>query len=100
MTRLQGVHLEMKSGERNTMSGGRTTQRREAVLVTVSNRLPVTLRRGPNGPERVRSSGGLVAAFAPILEDRGGVWIGWPGLELRPGESVSAMCVPSTFETK
>ncbi len=71
------------------MPDDRTRERRESGLVTVSNRLPVTLRRGPRGPERVRSSGGLVAAFEPILEDRGGLWIGWPGLELRPGESVS-----------
>ncbi|NIM51719.1 MAG: glycosyltransferase [Gemmatimonadales bacterium] len=63
--------------------------RRKALLVTVSNRLPVTLRRGARGPERVRSSGGLVAAFEPMLEHRGGVWVGWPGLELRPGESLS-----------
>ncbi|UCF40740.1 MAG: trehalose-6-phosphate synthase, partial [Gemmatimonadota bacterium] len=67
------------------MPDGRTKERREAALVTVSNRLPVTLRRGPRGPERIRSSGGLVAAFGPILEDRGGLWIGWPGIELRPG---------------
>ncbi len=71
------------------MSSTNATPHRKAVLVTVSNRLPVTVRRGPRGPERVRSSGGLVAAFEPMLEQRGGLWIGWPGLELRPGESVS-----------
>ncbi len=59
-------------------------------LVVVSNRLPVTLRRGPGGPERIRSTGGLVAAFEPVLERRGGTWIGWPGLELRRGETLSA----------
>jgi trehalose 6-phosphate synthase/phosphatase len=88
----------MKPGGRKSMPDGRAKEQRDAALVTVSNRLPVTLRRGPSGPERVRSSGGLVAAFAPILEDRGGVWIGWPGLELRPGESVSASDDPYHLE--
>lgn len=25
-------------------------------------------------------TGGLVTALAPVLEDRGGIWVGWPGL--------------------
>ncbi|GAJ01014.1 unnamed protein product, partial [marine sediment metagenome] len=25
------------------------------------------------------SPGGLVTALAPVLRDKGGVWIGWPG---------------------
>jgi trehalose-6-phosphate synthase len=58
-------------------------------LIVVSNRLPVTVRRGPAGPERIRTTGGLVAALAPPLERRAGVWIGWPGTELRPGERVT-----------
>jgi trehalose 6-phosphate synthase/phosphatase len=59
------------------------------MLVTLSNRLPVTLRRGQRGAERVRSSGGLVAAFEPLLTERGGLWVGWPGTELRAGETLS-----------
>ncbi len=49
-------------------------------LVIASNRLPCTLeRRG--GSWRVRAgSGGLITAMAPVLKDRGGVWIGWPGV--------------------
>lgn len=48
-------------------------------LVIVSNRLPVSL--GRDGEEwRVRpSSGGLVAALAPLLRVQGGLWVGWPG---------------------
>ena len=63
--------------------------RHRSKLVTVSNRLPVTVRRGPRGSERVRSTGGLVAAFEPLLEDRGGLWVGWPGTDLRDGETLS-----------
>jgi trehalose 6-phosphate synthase len=46
----------------------------------VSNRLPVVLRKEERGPwNAVPGSGGLVTALAPVLRDRGGLWIGWPG---------------------
>ena len=54
----------------------------------VSNRLPVTLQRSASGLEQRRSTGGLVGALEPVLSRRGGSWIGWPGLKLRPGESL------------
>lgn len=51
-------------------------------LILVSNRLPVTLRRGRSGDlEIVRSSGGLVSALEPIHRDGDGLWIGNPGAE-------------------
>jgi trehalose 6-phosphate synthase len=50
-------------------------------LVIVSNRLPVVLDRGDEGRWRAKpGSGGLVTALAPVLRDRGGLWIGWPGV--------------------
>jgi trehalose 6-phosphate synthase/phosphatase len=70
-------------------------------LIVVSNRLPVSLRRvgAPGGPESTtragetlprsgakttwrteKSAGGLQSALGPILEERGGLWIGWPGM--------------------
>jgi trehalose 6-phosphate synthase len=49
-------------------------------LIIVSNRLPIVLTRDAEGRWQVESgSGGLVTAMAPVLRDRGGVWIGWPG---------------------
>ncbi|GIW42577.1 MAG: bifunctional alpha,alpha-trehalose-phosphate synthase (UDP-forming)/trehalose-phosphatase [Candidatus Binatia bacterium] len=57
-------------------------------LVIVSNRLPVTVLRGPRGLEGRRSSGGLVSALEPVLLRHGGRWIGWAGAELRSGEDV------------
>jgi trehalose 6-phosphate synthase/phosphatase len=63
--------------------------RRRPQLVVVANRLPVTLRRGPQGTERVRSSGGLVTAFESMMAKHGGTWVGWPGTELREGETLS-----------
>jgi len=55
-------------------------------LAVVSNRLPFTYHEGPQGIERTRSSGGLVAALDPVLRKRGGAWIGWPGGALPEGD--------------
>ena len=50
-------------------------------LVVLSNRLPFTLALDDNGSWRVEpGSGGLVSALRPVLQDRGGTWIGWPGV--------------------
>ncbi len=49
-------------------------------LVIVSNRLPIVLAKDADGRWRAEpGSGGLVTAMAPVLKDRGGLWIGWPG---------------------
>jgi trehalose 6-phosphate synthase/phosphatase len=52
----------------------------EGRLITVSNRLPIVISRGANGEWQIESgAGGLITALAPVLRDRGGVWIGWSG---------------------
>jgi len=49
-------------------------------LVVVSNRLPISLIQLDEGAWNVEPSlGGLVTALAPILRDRGGLWVGWLG---------------------
>ena len=51
-----------------------------ARLIVVSNRLPYVFSRGEDGAWSAKpGSGGLVTALLPVLRDRGGVWIGWPG---------------------
>lgn len=50
-------------------------------LVVVSNRLPISLVQGSDGWEIRPSEGGLVTALAPVLRNRGGLWIGWSGGE-------------------
>jgi trehalose 6-phosphate synthase len=59
-------------------------------LITVSNRLPVVLAQdSATGEWDVRpGSGGLVTALAPVLRDRGGVWVGWPGTVHEQGAPV------------
>jgi trehalose 6-phosphate synthase len=50
-------------------------------LIIVSNRLPVTIARDKSGGWQVsEGAGGLVTAMAPVLRDRGGLWIGWSGM--------------------
>ena len=48
-------------------------------LVAVSNRLPIVLKKETNRWRIEPGSGGLVTAMAPVLRNRGGLWIGWPG---------------------
>ena len=49
-------------------------------LVVVSNRLPIVISRDDRGGWQVEhGQGGLVTALAPVLSNRGGLWIGWPG---------------------
>jgi len=52
-------------------------------LLVVSNRLPVVFQKDNNNNQQWSTkagSGGLVSALMPVLKDRGGVWIGWPGV--------------------
>jgi trehalose 6-phosphate synthase/phosphatase len=47
--------------------------------VVVSNRLPLTATHVEGRWRSERSSGGLVAAMAPLMERYHGMWLGWPG---------------------
>ncbi|MBU1230399.1 MAG: trehalose-phosphatase [Proteobacteria bacterium] len=59
---------------------GRSGQMRGRLLV-VSNRLPVTLKREGDAWTVKAGAGGLVTALAPVLRDRGGLWVGSSGQE-------------------
>lgn len=48
-------------------------------LLVVSNRLPVTVADEGGRAHLFPGSGGLVTALSPILTERGGLWVGWPG---------------------
>ncbi len=48
-------------------------------LVVVSNRLPIVVKPVDGQWTFTPGSGGLVSALAPVLRNRGGIWIGWPG---------------------
>ena len=48
-------------------------------LVVVSNRLPAALKKEGDEWTVKGGSGGRVTALAPVLKNRGGVWIGWSG---------------------
>jgi trehalose 6-phosphate synthase/phosphatase len=54
--------------------------RRAGRFIVVSNRLPFSFQRGMDGRWRAEpASGGLVTALLPVLRNRGGTWVGWPG---------------------
>ncbi len=52
--------------------------------VIVANRLPVARVRDREGVRWERSPGGLVSALAPLIENKGGGWVGWLGV---PGDA-------------
>ena len=56
-------------------------------LVVAANRLPVT--RDADG-EWTTSPGGLVRALLPIVQERGGSWVGWTGERDGPAEVIHA----------
>jgi trehalose 6-phosphate synthase len=52
----------------------------DSAFVVVANRLPVDKVVGPGGEVSYRRSpGGLVTALEPVLQQRNGTWVGWPG---------------------
>jgi trehalose 6-phosphate synthase len=49
-------------------------------LIVVSNRLPFVVKQDGDAKWSVQpGSGGLISALVPVLRQRGGTWIGWPG---------------------
>ncbi len=63
-------------------------------LLVITNRLPFAFQRGPEGLIRRPAAGGLVSALDPVLQKRGGTWVGWPGIETRRGERLPLMGAP------
>lgn len=48
--------------------------------IIVSNRLPVSVRKGDKGLEVYPSAGGLATGLSTYANKKGNLWIGWPGL--------------------
>ncbi|MBN1446579.1 MAG: trehalose-6-phosphate synthase [Bacteroidetes bacterium] len=65
-------------------------------LIIVSNRLPVVFERQDGALTFRSGSGGLVTALAPVLRDRGGMWIGWSGLSDSQQEEVNTVLKDSS----
>src|SRR5262245_32134491 len=50
-------------------------------LIVAANRLPINVTRDCENVFRAEpASGGLITALQPVLRNRGGVWVGWPGI--------------------
>ncbi|HRA76860.1 MAG TPA: trehalose-6-phosphate synthase, partial [Propionicimonas sp.] len=53
---------------------------RQSSFVVVANRLPVDRVEGPDGQLSWKTApGGLVTALEPVMRNRSGLWVGWPG---------------------
>ena len=81
------------SARQSAPARGEEEAAREAArqeLVIVANRLPVRRTTARDSSDAwATSPGGLVAALAPIVRERGGAWVGWSGA---PGSA------PAPFE--
>ena len=53
-------------------------------LVVVSNRIPITISTENDELTAVPSSGGLVTALQPLLQEHGGIWVGSVDVEDTP----------------
>jgi len=60
-------------------------------LLVVSNRLPVVIEQHGKQWHSRPGSGGLVTALTPVLRQRGGLWIGWPGASAQKGLDLDGM---------
>ncbi len=65
-------------------------------LIALSNRLPVVAQRKDDSWTVSPGTGGLVTALAPVLKNRGGIWIGWPGAH--GGEELSRVISTSSSD--
>jgi trehalose 6-phosphate synthase/phosphatase len=50
--------------------------------------LPFVLKNEGNTWQRKPSAGGLVTAVAPIVIESKGMWVGWPGVDMKHGEAI------------
>lgn len=69
--------------------------RKGSPLVVVSNRLPFRIERRSGDLHLTRSPGGLVSALEPVLNDRGGIWVGWPGISREETDAAGGLELPS-----
>jgi trehalose 6-phosphate synthase len=65
-------------------------------ILVASHQLPLSLERGTNGSAwTVRpTDGGLIRAVEPVLEARGGVWVGWSGVPEEEGPPSGDLRIP------
>src|SRR3712207_2976809 len=67
--------------------------------IAVSGRLPVVLSREEGAAWKVSPAGGpLIAALTPVLRERKGIWIGWPGVESEQARGLSKVLAGAIHE--
>lgn len=59
----------------------------EGRLIVIANRLPITIKRSPDGTYKYSmSSGGLVTGLGGLTKSKNFVWYGWPGMHVPEAE--------------
>ncbi|XP_057370601.1 uncharacterized protein LOC130691645 [Daphnia carinata] len=75
-----------------TQTATASAQAMREALIVVSNRLPFVLKPNEEGQlVRKFSAGGLVTAVAPVVARCNGLWVGWPGIFVEPGQEEPAI---------
>ena len=68
-------------------------------VIVVSNRLPVSLKRGGTIWQSKATAGGLATAMQPVLQNGDGIWIGWSG-EPTAGSDETRAAIIKDWATK
>lgn len=68
-------------------------------LIIASNRLPLVLTKEGKDWRIEPGTGGLVTALVPVLKNRGGVWVGWPGTSGGDREEIEGVIGESTRDS-
>lgn len=61
-------------------------------LIIISNRLPFVIEKEEDKLRLKPGSGGLTTALAPVLRNRGGIWVGWPGTDDIDEREIDRLC--------
>lgn len=83
--KLENCSFRSTKNERN--EGSTVPKYEKERILVVSNRLPSTISKSPEGHyEYGGSSGGLVSGLLGIKKTNNFKWIGWPGTEIPDGD--------------
>jgi len=63
----------------------------KAKLIIVSNRLPIKIDIKKGQWQIKPSEGGLATGLVSFYKDQGGVWIGWPGAQIKDNNIIKAI---------
>ena len=69
-----------------------TEKHNQTRLIIISNRLPFVIEKDGEKLTLKPGSGGLTTALAPVLRNRGGIWVGWSGTFGMDEKEIENLC--------